>query len=176
MEDNVKKVKYLVMGIIGLSLVLITGIGMAQKTEDQNLQRAVIKIDTLSCGGCFTTIRAGLNPVEGFSGMGTNLFRKLIAVDFSSPLTTELIAEQLKEIGYPGTLEYVDPITEKESFAYLESKRTGFTAGGGGGCCSGGGYPAANSSLPGSCGLQQGGFMWWISGRDSCPDRRPVIR
>ncbi len=151
MEDNVKLSKYMVSGLIGLTLVLMASLGVADNPETQTINRAVIKIDTLSCGGCFSTISAGLNPMEGYSGMGTNLFRKLIAIDFIAPLTQEKISEKLVEVGYPGTIEDIGPISEKESFAYLESKRTGFASGGGGGCCSGGapGVGAqGNSSCP----------------------------
>ncbi len=152
MEDKVRFSKYMILGLIGLSLMFMASLGMAEKSETQTLNRAVIKIDTLTCGACFSAISAGLNPLEGYSGMGTNLFRKLIAVDFIAPLTKEKISEKLIEIGYPGTIEDLGPISEKESFAYLESKRTGFISGGaGGGCCSGGspGVPAqGNSSCP----------------------------
>ncbi len=137
----------------------MAGLGITEESKSQNINRAVIKIDTLSCGGCFSTISAGLSPLEGYSGMGANLFRKLIAVDFVAPLTKEKISEKLAEVGYPGIIDYVNPISEKESFAYLEAKRTGFAPGGGGGCCSSGGSPGAtaqgnsNSLLPsgGSC-------------------------
>lgn len=148
-----------IVGLTMAAVLLSAGFGMAQKEENNALNRAVIKIDTLSCGGCFSTINAGLEGLKGFSGMGANLFRKLIAVDFTSPLTKEAIAEKLTEVGYPGEIKYVDAITEKESFAYIESKRSRFSGYGGGGCggCSGGGYPGAAGqgapSLPsgGSC-------------------------
>ena len=126
---------YMILGLIGLSFVLMAGVSTAQKSETLQINRAVIKIDSLSCGGCFSSISAGLTSLDGYSGMGANLFRKLIAVDFVAPLTKEKISEKLAEVGYQGTVEYVNPILEKESFAYLESRRTGFTSGGGS-CCS----------------------------------------
>ena len=143
-------------GLIFLVMIGIVSSGMA---ETQTINRAVIKIDSLSCGGCFSTISAGLTSLEGYSGMGTNLFRKLIAVDFTAPLTAEEIAQKLAKVGYPGKLKYVDPISEKESFIYLESKRTGLNSDGGGGCCSsenpavGSGNKSQNSILysGGSC-------------------------
>jgi copper chaperone CopZ len=136
LEDNVKTTKYIILGFVGLLLILMTGLVVAENPDAQDLSRAVLKIDSLSCGGCFSTINAGLTPLEGYSGMGANLFRKLIAIDFVTPLTAQKISRTLSDMGYPGKLETVDVISQKESFAYLESKRTGFISGGGS-CCSG---------------------------------------
>ena len=124
----------MVIGLIGLFLILGAVQVTAEKTDPGSIQRVVIKIDSLSCGGCFNAISAGLSPLTGYSGMGTNFLRKLIAVDFTGPLTVEEISQKLAEAGYPGTVETIESIPEKESFAYLESKRTGFKSGGGS-CC-----------------------------------------
>lgn len=136
---------------IVLAVVLLAGAGLvtAEKSEKSNLNRAIIKIDTLSCGGCFSTINAGMVTLEGYNGMGANLFRKLIAVDFSAPLTPEKITDKLSEVGYPGTLESVEQVSEKESFAYQQSRRKSY---GGGGCCSAG--PAVSQK---SAPIPQGG-------------------
>jgi copper chaperone CopZ len=151
----VKKRNYIILGFAGLVLVLMAGIGIAEKPQAQELSRAVVKIDSLSCGGCFSTINAGLTPLEGYSGMGANLFRKLIAIDFTEPLTAEKISQKLIEVGYPGKLETVEAISKKESFAYLESKRTGFISGGG--SC-GGGYPGLSSGNQGSSGKEPSSY------------------
>ncbi len=144
-----KKTK-IILALLGLTLILIAGMVTAQEPQPSILNRAVIKIDTLSCGGCFSTINAGLEQLEGYSGMGANLFRKLIAVDFSTPLTPEIITEKLSEVGYPGELESVEDITEKESFSYLESRRSKFGSAGGG-CCSGGSLPGLTPQSGASC-------------------------
>ncbi|MBU0465872.1 MAG: heavy-metal-associated domain-containing protein [Proteobacteria bacterium] len=159
-----KKINYIILGFVGLSLVLTAGFVIAEKPQAKELSRAVLKIDSLSCGGCFSTINAGLAPLEGYSGMGANLFRKLIAIDFVAPLTAEKISQTFIDIGYPGKLETVEAISKEESFAYIESKRTGFISGGG--SC-GGGYPGRSSgnqglsgkapSSSGSCCPQPGG-------------------
>jgi len=133
----------MILGFAGLALVLIAGLAIAEKPQSQELSRAVVKIDSLSCGGCFSTINAGLAPLEGYSGMGANLFRKLIAIDFIAPMTVEKISQTLIDLGYPGKLETVNVISKAESFAYLESKRTGFISGGG--SC-GGGYVGRRSN------------------------------
>ena len=133
-EEMVKSIKYFMMGAIGLFFILAADRVTAENTDTGAIRRAVIKIDTLSCGGCFNTISEALSPLNGYSGMGANLFRKRIAVDFTDPLTAEEISRKLSDAGYPGTIETVEPVSEKESFAYLESKRTGFKSGGGF-CC-----------------------------------------
>lgn len=122
---------------VGIFFVFTSTMVMAEKNESKKLKRAVISIDNLTCGACFSTISSGLDPLDGYSGMGANLFRKLIAVDFSTPLTQEQITQKLTEVGYPGTVQYVENISEKESFVYLESKRSGFSSGAGGGCARG---------------------------------------
>ena len=147
-----KTTKQFVFGFVGLVLILMTGLVMAEKPEPRDLSRAVLKIDSLSCGGCFSTINAGLTPLEGYSGMGANLFRKLIAIDFVAPLTAQKISQALADMGYPGKLEKVDTISQKESFTYLESKRTGFVSGGGS-CCSGGRTPGKSTGNQALSGL-----------------------
>jgi copper chaperone CopZ len=146
----VKTIKGVIIGAVGLILVLTAGRITAESTPGPGLKRAVIKIDSLSCGGCFATINAGLETLEGYSGMGANLFRKLIAIDFAAPLTAGEISKKLSNMGYPGHLETVDSITEKASFASLESRRTG-KAGNGGSCCSGGtlSRKSSNQGQPG---------------------------
>lgn len=141
-----KKTNYIILGVVGVVLVLMTSLVTAEKSGTMDLNRAVFKIDNLSCGGCFSTINADLAPLEGYSGMGANLFRKLIAIDFTAPLTVEKITQTLFEAGYPGNLETIDAVSEKESFAFLESRRTG-VAGQGGSCCSGGSLPVNNGNI-----------------------------
>ena len=161
-----KKTKYIIFGSVGLVLLLMAGLVMAEKPDTKDLSRAVLKIDSLSCGGCFSTINAGLSPLEGYSGMGANLFRKLIAIDFTAPLTPGKISRTLADVGYPGNLELVETISKKESFAYLESKRNGFSSGGGGSCCSGGGTSSNKIRSQGSSGLptQSGGSCCALPG------------
>ena len=144
--------KKIILLVAGLAMVLMAGPIMAEKSGETGLNRAVIKIDTLSCGGCFSPINAVLADLDGYSGMGANLFRKLIAVDFKAPLTAEKISEKLVEVGYPGKLEDVDAVSEKESFAYRQSRQSAYRSGGG--CCSVGSSPQVKKTpIPsgGSC-------------------------
>ncbi|MCM2285069.1 MAG: heavy-metal-associated domain-containing protein [Desulfobacula sp.] len=153
-----KSIRYLILGVVGVFILFAADRVTADKTEPGSVQRAVIKIDSLSCGGCFNTISQALSPLEGYSGMGMNLFRKRIAVDFTEPLTADEITRTLSQIGYPGTVETVESVTEKESFAYLDQKRAG-AGPGRGGCCSSGGYPGntAENQNPSGPGLSTGG-------------------
>ena len=134
-----KKLNFLIVLTLALSIVAVSGIVIADKKDADVLKRTVLKVDNLSCGGCFATISQSLTPMEGFSGFGANLLRKLIAVDFVPPLTPEAIAKTITESGYPAKLESTSNITEKESFAYIQQKRdlySGSDGQGQGSCCS----------------------------------------
>lgn len=119
---------------LGMAIMFGTGAGSAQTPENETLNRAIIRIDTLSCGGCFSAISESLSSLDGYSGMGANLFRKLIAVDFGAPLTPEKIFAKLAEAGYTGQLEGVEAVSQKESFAYRQSNQNAYRSDGG--CCS----------------------------------------
>jgi copper chaperone CopZ len=133
-EESVKSIKYLILGAVGVFILFTADRVTAERTEEGDIRRAIIKIDTLSCGGCFNTISQGLSQLKGYSGMGMNLFRKRIAVDFTEPLTEEEITRTLSQVGYPGTVETVEAVPEKESFAYPDQKRAG-AGPGQGSCC-----------------------------------------
>ncbi len=83
------------------------------------------------------------------SGTGIEIF-------FGFRRFVEEIGAAITGLGYPATLDSVDPLSEKETFAYMESQRKG-SGSGGGGCCGGGSAPAASPSCPGGgqsgCGL-----------------------
>ncbi len=140
-----KKLKFLIVLALALSIVAVSGMAIAEKKDANILKRTVIKVDNLSRGGCFATISQSLSPMEGFSGFGANLLRRLIAVDFVPPLTPEVIVKTITESGYSAKLESTNNITEKESFAYIQQKRNSYTGSNGqgnGSCCS------VNSSAP----------------------------
>ncbi|MBU0969753.1 MAG: heavy-metal-associated domain-containing protein [Proteobacteria bacterium] len=139
-----KKLSLLVMA--GAVLFWAIGIVTAGATKDGANMRAVFKVENLTCGACFSNIRAGLAPLDGYSGMGANLFRKRVAVDFEGPLSADKIEKTITAKGYPATLESVGPIMEKESFAYLNTRQKG--PGSGGGCCRGGDPVADPSPTP----------------------------
>ena len=132
-EEIVKSIKYLILGAVGVFILFTADRVTAERTEAGGMRRAIIKIDALSCGGCFNTISQGLSQLKGYSGMGMNLFRKRIAVDFTVPLTAEEITRTLSQVGYPGTVETLESVPEKESFAYPDQKRA--CAGPGQGSC-----------------------------------------
>lgn len=132
-------------------------------TRAGSLHRAVFKVENLTCGACFSNINAGLTPLEGFSGMGANLLRNRVAVDFASPLSADQIGMAITRKGYPATLESVDPIMGKEAFAYLNSRQRG--PGFGGGCCSGSAATVQGQSAPAPSGGPQPGLQ---SGGSCC--------
>ena len=150
-----KKISLLIASLVVAGAVFIwaSGIVTAENKGEGTTQRAIFKVENITCGACFSNINAGLVPLEGFSGMGANQFRKRVAVDFTGSLSAEEIRQAITKAGYPATLESVDPILEKESFAFLNARQKGQGQGFGGGCCSGGGL----SKLQAQSGASQGG-------------------
>ncbi|MCF8091776.1 MAG: heavy-metal-associated domain-containing protein [Desulfotignum sp.] len=122
-----------IITILSITMALwATGAASAQDPGSKTLQRAVFKVGNISCSGCFSAISDRLSKLDGFSGMGVNLLTKKVAVDFTPPLTPEAVQGTIQALGYPVSLESVDPVKEKESFAYLQT-RPGQSAG----CCTG---------------------------------------
>ena len=128
-----KKVHVLVILVAVLTVFAVSELVIAENKDMGELKRAIFNVENLSCGGCFSTINQSLTPIEGFSGFGANLFRKLVAVDFLPPLTAEAIAATITDQGYSATIESVQDITEKESFAVVHAKRNLYSSCGGGG-------------------------------------------
>lgn len=147
------KIKRVLLILIGLLLVFKTGFVVAEDPQPSDLSRAVLKIESVSCGGCLSTIDSGLSQLEGYLGMGANLPRKLIAVDFAEPLTAAVITRIISNTGYPATLETVETITKEESFAFVASVRRDIRQGGGG-CCGGGAAAKKDNTNQGSPGLK----------------------
>ena len=141
-----KKAGLLVMA--GILFMIGAGGVAAQKGQDTSadIQRAVFQVNNLTCGACFSNINAGLNPLDGFAGMGANLLRKMVAVDFKAPLTPEKIGETITGLGYPAALDSVESLDEKQTFAYMQSKRTGY--GKKGACC---GTAASEAQIRSGC-------------------------
>ena len=144
MEVILKKVHVLIILIAVLTVFVVSGFVIAENKNMGELKRAIFNVDNLSCGGCFTNINQSLTPIEGFSGFGANLFRKLVAVDFLPPLTAEAIAKTITDQGYPATIESVQDITEKESFAVVHAKRNLYSGCGGQSSC---GNPPATTAI-----------------------------
>ncbi len=147
-------VKKTMLTIAGLAMVfgaaLVAATAAPEKEAVSTVQRAVFKVENITCGACLSKISSALEPVEGFSGMGANLLRKMVAVDFSAPLSPEKIREIVTKLGYPATLDSVEALTQKQTFAYQRSKRGGYGAS----CC--GGAPASSTA---QCPGTQGGCI-----------------
>jgi len=136
--------------LAGMIFILAYANVIAGNTQDDpGVRRAVFQVENLTCGACFSKINQALGPIEGFSGMGSNLFRKMVAIDFKAPLTPGIIRETITSLGYPATLAgAVEPLEEKETFAYMQARKSGFS---GGGCCGGSGSaPSTCTPPPGS--------------------------
>ncbi len=119
--------------ILSITVFLLTGGPVSARDPDEKtIHRAVFKMENISCSGCFSAVSDRLSKLEGFSGMGVNLLTKKVAVDFTPPLTPEAVQGTIQALGYPVSLASVDPVKEKESFAYLQT-RPGQSAG----CCTG---------------------------------------
>ena len=145
--------KWTAIILAGSLMLLATALGVAQDSPEADqgsrvTKRAILQVQNLTCGACFSTINAALQPMAGFSGMGANLLRGLVAVDFTAPLTSGAIEDAISRLGYPATLDAVEEVEEKETFAHIQSKRRGF----GGGCCGG---SAAAAQCPGNRGSGQ---------------------
>ncbi|GEM_PF-3554563 len=116
-----KKFYFLVLFTVMVIVPALSGFVTAG--NGQELKRVILQVDNISCGGCFTNISQTLAPLQGFSGVGANLLKKVVAVDFTPPLTAETIAKTISNQGYPATIESVRDITEKESFAIVQARR-----------------------------------------------------
>ena len=146
MEVILKKVHILIILVVVSGIFVVSGFVLAENKNAGVLKRVILNVENLSCGGCFSTINQSLTPIEGFSGFGANLFRKLIAVDFIPPLTAEAIAKTITDQGYPATIDSIDDITEKESFAVVNAKRNLYSGCGDGGQSSCGVPPATTAT------------------------------
>lgn len=138
--------------LLFLAAAVVTAQNSPPKAEpaDKTTQRAVFKVENMTCGACLSKINGELGPMKGFSGMGANLLRNMVAVDFVAPMTPEKIGSAITNLGYPATLDEVEAIGEKETFAYMQSQRKGGAYGGG--CCGGG---SGSGQAGAGCGLPQ---------------------
>lgn len=87
------------------------------------LHRAVFTVNAVRCTSCFHAITARLSGMNGFSGMGINLFRKKAAVDFTGPLTPQQIQQAIVGLGFPAGLVSVSPVAKEKSFAHLTARQ-----------------------------------------------------
>ena len=162
MEVVLKKLHVLIVLCFVFNLFAVSGFVLAENREAQELKRGIFKVDNLSCGRCFTTINQSLALKEGFSGFGANLFRKLVAVDFLPPLTAEAITKIITDQGYPATVESVQDITKKESFAIVHAKRNSYSG------CSGGSQSSCSGSSSGKSANAEQSQSAYNSGGASC--------
>jgi copper chaperone CopZ len=89
----------LAMTVVALSLALIVSEVIAVGTT-----RSTFKVENLSCGSCLSKINYELKEYEGMVGMGADLLKGLVTVDYKAPLTGDHIASVITALGYPATL------------------------------------------------------------------------
>lgn len=62
---------------------------------------AVFEISNLKCGGCATTIKKGIEAIEGINEVVVNLNTSEVSVDTTDESVINLIKEKLSSMGYP---------------------------------------------------------------------------
>lgn len=68
-------------------------------------QRAVLKVEAITCGSCEARIRKTLSAEPGITAVEVNLVDRIVTVDFAKGVTDEKkIAERISKIGYPAQL------------------------------------------------------------------------
>ncbi len=154
MANMKTKISTLIFIVVFIGLGVVSAPISAQNGETSQLHRVTLKVDNLSCGGCFATISGALTPLDGYSGMGTNLWRSLVGVDFTDPLTAKQISQVVTNLGYPSTIVDVEPIDARASFAKIQAYRGGCGASGQSGCGAAGG--TCTRSGQGTTGGQRG--------------------
>ena len=135
--------KILTLAVVMVFLAIAVGVAqygdspVSDNLQATDTQRAVFQVDNMTCSACFTKINEGLSSLGGFAGMGGNMLRKQVAVDFLAPLTPEDIQKTIAGLGFPATLNGVESLEENQTFAYMSAQKQG--GGFGGGCCNRGG-------------------------------------
>jgi copper chaperone CopZ len=62
---------------------------------------AVFEISNLKCGGCATTIKKGIEAIEGINEVVVNLNTSEVSVDTTDESVINLVKEKLSSMGYP---------------------------------------------------------------------------
>jgi copper chaperone len=62
---------------------------------------AIIKIDNLKCGGCASSIKAGLKSFSGVKEANVDKEKEEVHVKYTADVTLEAIKTKLKNMGYP---------------------------------------------------------------------------
>lgn len=60
-----------------------------------------IKVQNLKCGGCANTIQKKLSSLEGVENVTVDIENKLVHIIHQNSVSLEILASNLKAIGYP---------------------------------------------------------------------------
>lgn len=60
-----------------------------------------IKVQNLKCGGCANTIQKKLSSLEGVENVTVDIENKLVHIIHQNSVSLEILATNLKAIGYP---------------------------------------------------------------------------
>jgi len=66
------------------------------------MEKTVLKVDSMHCGGCVSTVEKAAMKVDGVTSVKTNLKTKLI--DVSGTADTEALISSISETGYKAEL------------------------------------------------------------------------
>jgi copper chaperone CopZ len=65
------------------------------------MQKRTVTVPNITCGHCTATITRELTELEGVVSVDANGDSQTVVVQWEPPMTWEVIAETLEEIGYP---------------------------------------------------------------------------
>lgn len=65
------------------------------------MKTEIIQIENLQCSGCVSSIKDGLNKIEGVSAVEVNREEETVRVLCDDNIDSSLLLEKLSQMGYP---------------------------------------------------------------------------
>ena len=65
------------------------------------MEEKTVHVPLISCGHCVKTIEREVKELEGVNSVEGNEKTKMVRIKWGNPATWEMIADTLKEAGYP---------------------------------------------------------------------------
>jgi len=124
--------------ILICSAIILFAVFTFSSAGAENLQRTIMKVDKLTCGGCLTNINSKLGQLEGFVGMRADLGKGIVAVDHRSPLESKKVAYEISSIGYPAKIISKPEADKKKTLTGNDGKPRSGCGSKSGGCCGSG--------------------------------------
>ncbi|WP_111706313.1 heavy-metal-associated domain-containing protein [Lutibacter citreus] len=63
--------------------------------------KKIIEIVNLKCGGCVSSIKKGLEGIEGVKTVNVELETSMVIVDIDNEVVLDTVKQKLSEMGYP---------------------------------------------------------------------------